>query len=179
MANAGPARAANLPDPSRRVVIFDESTLPDPEGLRAALADGLVVVITSSGVDSPVMRKADSVPPLRAGSLAVHVGARRVVCNERDVPLTDREISILQAFVSRSGQALSFDELSVAGWGVETYGHPDVVRSAIKRLRRKLTLVHAGVAIEAVRGFGFRLSERATKLRPVAMNAEQNGYASS
>lgn len=141
----------------QRVILFDESTLPDLDHLRAAVQGGAVVVIAGSQ-SAGVSASGGACDVVQAGDLAVDLGARRARCRGHDVPLTDREVRILHALARRPGRALSFDDLSSAGWGVKTFGHSDTVRSAIKRLRRKLSHAEAGVTIEAVRGFGFRLS---------------------
>ena len=94
---------------------------------------------------------------IRAGELTVDLGSHQAWWDGCLLPLTEQELRILASLVRGLG-AVSFRDLSQEVWGHLYDGDPDFIRLAVKRLRRKLQAVKAGAHIEAVRGFGFRLS---------------------
>jgi DNA-binding response OmpR family regulator len=63
----------------------------------------------------------------------------------------------MDALAEEPGRALSFRELLANVWNIGAHGDASIVRAAVKRLRRKLSVAGAEVRIEAVRGVGFRL----------------------
>lgn len=91
---------------------------------------------------------------------AVDERARCARWNGRKIQLTGLELRLLAALATELDAAVSFADLRVAGWGEGVMLPADrhMVRSAIQRIRRKLRDAGAAVAIEPVRGFGFRLT---------------------
>jgi DNA-binding response OmpR family regulator len=88
------------------------------------------------------------------GSLRLFPQRYSATWNDRDVPLTHREYSVLEALVRRKGQVLTRARLEEAlyGWGEE----PDsnTVEVYIHFLRRKF---HSGL-IQTIRGLGYQLA---------------------
>jgi DNA-binding response OmpR family regulator len=95
--------------------------------------------------------------PLRVGDLLVDLAGRRVRCRDIELNLTPQEFDLLTTLAAKPGRAVPFNELIARAWGIEDRAEVDMLRSAVKRLRRKLALAGVGVPIEAVRGYGFRL----------------------
>lgn len=89
------------------------------------------------------------------GNLMLDEARRHVLCSGQPLALTPTEYEVLRYLMLRQNQAISREELLTAVWGyaavVETRATDDTVR----RLRQKLG--DAGVRIEAVWGYGFRL----------------------
>jgi two-component system, OmpR family, response regulator MtrA len=103
-----------------------------------------------------------------SGGTVVDLAGRRIVSDGATLPLSDLEYLVLSALLSPIGRALSFQELRSCGWGDGPELPADVysVRALVQRLRAKLESAGADIAIEAVRGFGFRAVSRD---RPLAL----------
>jgi DNA-binding response OmpR family regulator len=103
------------------------------------------------------LRRPDDAEVSASGTI-VDLPGRRIVCDGAALPLSDLEYLVLSALLSPLGRALSFRELRSCGWGDGPELSADVysVRALVQRLRAKLQVSRADVAIEAVRGYGFR-----------------------
>lgn len=88
----------------------------------------------------------------------VDLAGRRIISDGATLPLSDLEFRVLSSLLSPPGRALSFGELRTVGWGDGPELPADVysVRALVQRLRAKLAAARAEIAIEAVRGYGFR-----------------------
>ena len=76
---------------------------------------------------------------------------------DREIGLTRLEFALLSHLLPRVGETSSFEELSQVGWHTAYLGNGAHMHAAIARLRLKLVELRAPVALEAVRGLGFRL----------------------
>jgi DNA-binding response OmpR family regulator len=92
-----------------------------------------------------------------ADGLSVDSSARRATWRGVELALTPQEFDILATLVAEPGRAVPFNELLERVWGTEGHTDVDILRSAVKRLRRKLAVTGVLIPIEAVRGFGFRM----------------------
>jgi DNA-binding response OmpR family regulator len=88
----------------------------------------------------------------------VDLTGRRIIVDGGTLPLSDLEFRVLSALLSPPGRARSFRELRTSCWGDAPELPADIysVRALVQRLRAKLQVTDAHVAIEAIRGFGFR-----------------------
>ena len=88
----------------------------------------------------------------------VDMDARRIMWQGESLPLSELEFKVLGALLRVPGRAWSFRDLRRVGWGdgPEIPVDPYTVKALVQRLRAKLSAADAGIAIEAVRGFGFR-----------------------
>ena len=128
---------------------------------------GSVVVIApdQETLNRWVSEQAPSGHPSRGpegGSTVVDMAGRRIISDGATLPLSDLEYRVLSALLSPLGRAISFGELRAVGWGDAPELPADVysVRALVQRLRAKLEVAQAEVRIDAVRGFGFRASQR-------------------
>lgn len=149
------------------ILFLTESDLPADvlEYLRDRLADGR----RDPDVEPPppvATARPDAAPAAGVGGvilfdqLEIDTAARRVRWAERPLPLSGQELELLALLAARAGRAFSFTELFAGVWGAHYRVDPLVAHSAVRRLRRKLAAAAAGVAIESVRGYGFRLVRR-------------------
>lgn len=101
------------------------------------------------------------------GATVVDLGGRRIVSQGENLPLSELEYRVLSTLLSPPGRAISFRELRQCGWGDGPDLPADVysVRALVQRLRAKLEVARADVAIQAVRGFGFRVEVVPTTLK--------------
>jgi DNA-binding response OmpR family regulator len=90
---------------------------------------------------------------LRAGDIHLDVLTREVTAAGRTVSLSDREFSLLRAFVSHPRKVLSRRELLAMAWGVDFDPRTNLVDVYVGYLRRKI----GERVIETVRGAGYRL----------------------
>lgn len=87
------------------------------------------------------------------GSLLVRLDSREVSVDGAAIALTPTEYRLLAALIRHPGQTLAPDQLLELAWNDPLGIGPERVKFGVMRLRRKLG---PGVAIEAVRGFGYR-----------------------
>jgi DNA-binding response OmpR family regulator len=100
-------------------------------------------------------RRAPSAPPvLRRGELALDRPRRRASRNGQLVPLTRKELGVLEVLMSADGAVISAEQLLERVW--DEYADPftNAVAVTVMRLRRKLG---PPPLIETVTGCGYRL----------------------
>ena len=90
-------------------------------------------------------------PP--AGDIYLDVLTRKVTIAGRTVSLSEREFSLLRAFVGHPRQVLSRRELLAMAWGMNFDPQTNLVDVYVGYLRRKI----GEPVIETVRGAGYRL----------------------
>jgi len=90
---------------------------------------------------------------LRAGGIYLDVLTREVTAAGRTVSLSDREFSLLRAFVTHPRRVLSRQELLAMAWDMDFDPRTNLVDVYVGYLRRKL----GETFIETVRGTGYRL----------------------
>ena len=73
--------------------------------------------------------------------------------------LTPKEFALLEFLLRNPGAVFSADELHDRLWGGPR-PQTNVVQVALHQLRNKLKCGEDQIAIETIRGFGYRLSER-------------------
>jgi len=71
------------------------------------------------------------------------------------VYLTPKEFEVLRVLLSRRGEVVPPDHLSVEIWGYETFGSRNYVEAHVSRLRTKLADAGAPGVIQTVRGVGY------------------------
>jgi len=98
-------------------------------------------------------RPAAAAGPLRAGDIYLDVLTREATIAGRTVSLSEREFSLLRAFVGRPSQVLSRRDLLAMAWGMDFDPQTNLVDVYIGYLRRKI----GERVIETVRGAGYRL----------------------
>ena len=98
-------------------------------------------------------RPAAGVGAPRAGDISLDVLTREVTIAGRTVSLSEREFSLLRAFVGHPRQVLSRGELLAMAWGISFDPRTNLVDVYVGYLRRKI----GEPVIETVRGAGYRL----------------------
>lgn len=116
------------------------------------------------------MRAATYDLEMREGDITLDLRTRTATFGERNVELTAREYSLLEAFLRRPGQVIDREQLLAEVWGDEESPSSNVVDVYVLYLRRKL----GDEVLETVRGKGYRLCPDAQEVklaRPVAAPA--------
>jgi two-component system, OmpR family, KDP operon response regulator KdpE len=93
---------------------------------------------------------------LTVGDLVIDLDARHVTWFDRPVELTATEFKLLSTLASHPGRVMLQDELLVAVWGPGYQGDPELLRTTVRRLRRKLPHGAAN-HVQNVRAVGYVL----------------------
>lgn len=95
--------------------------------------------------------------PVPGSPFTVSFAKRELRRDDRLIPLTPTEFSLLQLFLSSGGVALSRDQILDRIWGPTYVGDPKLVDVNIRRLRQKVEDDPANPRyVVSVRGFGYR-----------------------
>ncbi|WP_295754938.1 response regulator [Undibacterium sp.] len=98
---------------------------------------------------------------LVCGELSFDTVARQFFYSENLMSLTPREHAVLEALITRRGQAVSKEKLFNEVFALDDDANLDAIEIYIHRLRKKLEQVSSGaVAITTLRGIGYLLEER-------------------
>ena len=132
-------------------------------GLRAGADDYLVKPVRKAVLLAriqAVMRRvhrgeADAAAqgPVVAGPVTVDRERREVTVDGNPQALTKTEFQIVAMLAARQGEAVSREELMLEVWGTAVVGRSRSLDYFIGQIRAKL----AGLPLQTVRGFGFRL----------------------
>lgn len=95
------------------------------------------------------------------GNVTIEPESFRVSVDGRELPLLKKEFDILAYFMQRPGHIVDKSVLAEAVWGdhIDQADNFNFVYSQVKNLRRKLEDAGATIAIKAVYGFGYKLTE--------------------
>lgn len=84
----------------------------------------------------------------------INLEKRIVELNNKEIKLTTLEFDLLTLFLKNRSKCFSREEILNSVWGDDYFGNDRVVDDLIRRLRKKLS----SIKIEAVYGYGYRLS---------------------
>ena len=108
---------------------------------------------------SAALRKEAAPEPYVLGGLAIHYEQRRVSVAGRDVALTATEYELLRVLSRNKGRLASVESLLRQVWRGRDDGDQQMVRTFVKKLRRKLGDDAARPAyIVNERGVGYRMA---------------------
>jgi DNA-binding response OmpR family regulator len=99
---------------------------------------------------------------LVAGDLVLDPASRRVTRGEEVLPLTSREMSLLEFLLRRKGEVVTKQQILAHVWDFSFEGDPNIVEVYVARLRRKIDRPFGLDSIETVRGAGYRLNGEET-----------------
>jgi DNA-binding response OmpR family regulator len=153
------ARLAGQPGGARILMLTAASTPEDRvDGLNLGADDYLAKPFHFAELVARVnalSRRAPSAPPvLRHGELALDRPRRQASRNGQPVPLTRKELGVLEVLVSADGAVVSAEQLLERVWDEHADPFTNAVAVTVMRLRRKLG---DPPLIETVIGGGYRL----------------------
>jgi two-component system OmpR family response regulator len=111
----------------------------------------LVARVKALARRGPVVREL----ALSIGPVVVDLESRRVRVDGRDVPLTGKELAIVEVLASRRGGVLTRDRLIESVWGDATESAAASLEVLVARIRRKLG--SGAAALRTLRGVGYAL----------------------
>jgi two-component system, OmpR family, response regulator len=95
---------------------------------------------------------------LTLGALRIDFARRQAFIDKVEVPLTRREIDVLERLAWARGHAVSRDDLLEEIWGESTPEAAASLEVIVARLRRKLERGDKESLIRTIRGFGYALA---------------------
>lgn len=93
---------------------------------------------------------------IRIADLEIDTGARRVFRDEKEVYLTEREYTLLEALAFHEGQALTREYIQDRVWHDDS-SYSNTVDTYIRLLRKKVDAEHEAKLIHTVHGVGYAL----------------------
>jgi two-component system OmpR family response regulator len=96
-------------------------------------------------------------PVLSRGGLRVDFARRQAWAGRSEIPLTRREIDVLERIVRAKGRAVQRDDLLEELWGNATPETAASLEVIVARLRRKLDASAGSPLIRTLRGYGYAL----------------------
>jgi two-component system OmpR family response regulator len=96
---------------------------------------------------------------LRAGAVVLDPARREAAVDGRRVPMTTKELSLLELFLRHPGQVLSREQITRQLWDNDFDTDSNVLEVHVRNVRRKLSEAGYDDAIETVRGAGYRLRD--------------------
>jgi DNA-binding response OmpR family regulator len=90
--------------------------------------------------------------------LRVEPTTRRTTYYGQDVHLSDSEFRVCNLLVERAGRLVGYGELVEAIWGSDdALGGTEMLKTAVWRLRTRLSQIDPAGIIENIRGQGYRM----------------------
>jgi two-component system, OmpR family, response regulator len=96
---------------------------------------------------------------LSAGDLVLDPATHRASRGDAVLPLTAREMSLLEFLLRRKGEVVTKQQILAHVWDFSFEGDPNIVEVYVARLRRKIDRPFGRDSIETVRGAGYRLND--------------------
>ncbi len=96
---------------------------------------------------------------LSYGSLAFDTASRMISVNNTPLPLSQREIGVLEQLMRAQGRVLSREALEASIYCFDDDIGPNALEASLSRLRRALKPTKCGLTIITIRGVGWMLVE--------------------
>ncbi len=93
-----------------------------------------------------------------AGDLRVDPAARRAWRGPNEIPLTARELALLEFLLRHKGDVVSKRDILDHVWDYDFEGDPNIVEVYVGHLRNKIDRPFERNAIQTIRGAGYRLA---------------------
>lgn len=97
---------------------------------------------------------------LRYGNLELNCSSYEIYAGNITKKLINKEFQILELFVRNPGIVFSTENLMEKIWSWDSSASINVVWTNIANLRRKLSDIGADIAIQSIRGVGYKLEEK-------------------
>ena len=109
--------------------------------LEAGAADYIVKPFSATELTARVraaLRRQVEASPFLLGALAIHYDQRRVTLDGKRLELTATEYELLRLLSINAGRVVTYDSILRKVWASKNATEPKLVRSFVKKLRRKL-----------------------------------------
>ena len=155
----GMVRTAQLP-----VLILTARGTPEDriKGLNLGADDYLPKPFEIAELEARIkalLRRSKNLAPLvQIGHLRFDTADRVAFVHEKPLPLTSRELAVLEALLSKPDRPVSRETLFDKVFSIDDDVNPEAIELYVHRLRKKLE--GSGVVITTLRGLGYVLSGR-------------------
>lgn len=102
---------------------------------------------------------------IRIADLEIDTGMRRVFRSRREISLTEREYTLLEALAIHEGRALSREFIQERVWSDDA-SYSNTVDAYIRLLRKKINIHYAQKLIQTVHGVGYALQVAPSEEEP-------------
>ncbi len=111
------------------------------------------------------IQNVDETGKLTAGNLVLDQNKSMLTNtdNNQEVRLSEKELHIMEVFLSNQEQIVNREQLAIKIWGYENESEYNNVEVYITFTRRKLQFIGSNMEIKAVRGLGYELRRIADK----------------
>lgn len=96
---------------------------------------------------------------LRVGDLSLDLARREVRRGDAEIPLTAKEVSLLEFLMRNGGQVLTHRQLLAHAWDFAADRGPNVLYIYARYLRDKVDRPFGRASLQTVRGVGYRLRD--------------------
>ena len=101
-------------------------------------------------------------PVLTLGDLSLDVASRIVRRGDVEIPLSVKELQLLEVFMRHPGEVLSRYDLLEGAWDMGYESRSNVIDVYVRYLREKIDRPFGAESIETVRGAGYRIRAAAS-----------------
>ena len=110
------------------------------------------------------IQSTDDTGKLSAGDLKLDQGKSMLINTENgmDVRLSEKELHIIEIFMTNASNIISKEQLAVKIWGYENESEYNNVEVYISFTRKKIQYLDSKMEIKAVRGLGYELRQKET-----------------
>lgn len=122
------------------------------------------VVELEARIKALLRRSNKLAPVVQIGELAFDTTNRVASVDDKPLALTQRELAVLEALLTRRGKPLTREALFDKVFGIDDDVNPEAIELYVHRLRKKLE--GSGVAITTMRGLGYVLSAQSGQSGP-------------
>lgn len=97
---------------------------------------------------------------IQCKNLILDINSQKLFKDDEEIPLTQREYSLIKAFMENIDKAFNRDELLNLAWGEDFFGDYKTVDVHVRRLREKIEQDSSKPEfIKTIWGYGYRLSK--------------------
>lgn len=97
---------------------------------------------------------------IQAGDLVLDTTSYRLLRGGDEVPLARKEFALMEFFMRHPNQVFSPEALLDRVWANDTEASPDIIRSYIKKLRKKIDIGEGESVIRNIQGVGYKFVPR-------------------
>jgi two-component system, OmpR family, response regulator len=113
----------------------------------------------------------DAGPVLQVGDLTLDLAHHTARRGEVEIPLSTKELQLLEVFMRRPGHVLSRYDLLEGAWDMDYENRSNVVDVYVRYLRDKIDRPFGVESIETIRGAGYKMRAGRSRAGPIRRSA--------
>ncbi|WP_263770190.1 response regulator [Propionivibrio soli] len=121
------------------------------------LAKPFEIAELEARIKSLLRRSGNIMPTIRVGKLEFDTNARLATVDGKPLPLTPRELAVLEALLARLGKPVARNVLFEKVFSFDDDARSEAIEIYVHRLRKKLE--GSGTVVSTMRGLGYMLGE--------------------